>query len=277
MGRNLGYHDSDELDRPELNKCPDCECYFATEACPLCGKICPEEMRAGHRAAVKPPKMNRNSTGRVQFIEWYHSWWFILLMFYFMPIVGLILFFTSPHPRKTKIIVGCVAVGIYLLFTAIGYAWISGYFDKAPVNDRISREKYEERCEDMSVEQFYRTNPDEGRYVTMEVEVLERRTDWYGDVYYLCQAKGGSRARIYLRDCNLDKHGQFLRGDVLRVYGESAGLTSVSSESGISDSYPCLNMAYCDRVEDAGVERETLQFFHGNPFSMEKRKFSDHT
>ena len=31
MGRNLGYFDSDELDRPELNKCPECECYFATE------------------------------------------------------------------------------------------------------------------------------------------------------------------------------------------------------------------------------------------------------
>ena len=34
MGRSLGYHDSDELDRPELNKCPDCECYFASEDLP---------------------------------------------------------------------------------------------------------------------------------------------------------------------------------------------------------------------------------------------------
>ena len=61
MGRMLGYHDSDELDRPELNKCPDCECYFATDECPLCGKICPEEMRAGNRAPVKHKKRKNSS------------------------------------------------------------------------------------------------------------------------------------------------------------------------------------------------------------------------
>ena len=120
MGRDLGYFDSDELDRPELNKCPDCECYFATEACPLCGKICPEEMRAGNRARVKPPTKRRgNSTGRVQFIEWYHSWWFILLMLYIFPVAGIILFFTSPHSKKSKIIVACVVLGIYALLAGL--------------------------------------------------------------------------------------------------------------------------------------------------------------
>ena len=59
MGRSLGYFDSDELDRPELNKCPDCECYFASEECPLCGKICPENFRAGNRAPVKKPKKKK--------------------------------------------------------------------------------------------------------------------------------------------------------------------------------------------------------------------------
>ena len=29
MGRMLGAHDSSELDRPDLNKCPDCRCFFA--------------------------------------------------------------------------------------------------------------------------------------------------------------------------------------------------------------------------------------------------------
>ena len=67
MGRSLGYFDSEELDRPELNKCPDCECYFASEECPLCGKVCPEAFRAGNRAPVKKKK-HKNSSGRVQFI-----------------------------------------------------------------------------------------------------------------------------------------------------------------------------------------------------------------
>ena len=39
MGRMLGSFDpEDELDRPDLNKCPDCGCYFASDECPLCGK-----------------------------------------------------------------------------------------------------------------------------------------------------------------------------------------------------------------------------------------------
>ena len=50
MGRMLGSFDpEDELDRPDLNKCPDCGCYFATDNCPLCGKVCPPEMRREYR------------------------------------------------------------------------------------------------------------------------------------------------------------------------------------------------------------------------------------
>ena len=57
MGRMLGSFDpEDELDRPDLNKCPDCGCYFATDNCPLCGKVCPPEMRAGARVEPKKRK-----------------------------------------------------------------------------------------------------------------------------------------------------------------------------------------------------------------------------
>ena len=51
MGRS--FENYDELDRPDLNKCPDCGCFFGQDYCPICGKLCPEEMRAGNRAAVK--------------------------------------------------------------------------------------------------------------------------------------------------------------------------------------------------------------------------------
>ena len=54
MGRNLGAFDNDEeLDRPDLNKCPDCGCFFESLTCPICKKVCPEEMRAGNRPTVK--------------------------------------------------------------------------------------------------------------------------------------------------------------------------------------------------------------------------------
>ena len=59
MGRMLGsFADDTELDRPDLNKCPDCKCYFAGDTCPLCGKVCPEEMRAGNRKPVKVKKQH---------------------------------------------------------------------------------------------------------------------------------------------------------------------------------------------------------------------------
>ena len=131
MGRMLGYHDSDELDRPDLNKCPDCGCFFATEECPLCGKICPEEMRAGHRAKVKHKK-HRSSSGRVQFIPWYYSWWFIILVFSVSRLAGIILFATSPYSKKAKIIVTVVALCVAILtYTNIGWrlaGWVSRVF-----------------------------------------------------------------------------------------------------------------------------------------------------
>ncbi len=108
----LGAFDNpEELDRPDLNKCPDCECFFAGDSCPLCGKVCPEQMRAGNR---KPPKKERrrkgSSNGRVTFVEWYHSWWFIILMLFVMPIVGIILLCTSPHRTLWKVLLTVAVV-----------------------------------------------------------------------------------------------------------------------------------------------------------------------
>lgn len=117
MGRMLGAHASDELDRPDLNKCPDCLCFFAGDSCPLCGKECPEEMRAGNRAKVKIKKKRASGgSGRVTFIPWYHSWLFIILMLCFMPIVGIILLCTAPYKLRWKII---VAVSV-----AVAYAFL---------------------------------------------------------------------------------------------------------------------------------------------------------
>ncbi len=111
MGRMLGAFDPhDELDRPDLNKCPDCGCYFAQLNCPLCGKECPEEMRAGNRKRVKRKKSRGGSSGRVTFVEWYHSWWFIALMLLWVPIAGIILLVTSPHKKWLKILLVALCI-----------------------------------------------------------------------------------------------------------------------------------------------------------------------
>lgn len=254
MGRSLGYFDSDELDRPELNKCPDCECYFASEECPLCGKICPEAFRAGNRAPVKKPKKRKNSSGRVQFIAWYHSWWFIFIMFFVSRIAGLILFFTSPYSKKAKIIAAASVVGGYILLLALGSGLLWSLMDQSLVNDDIPREEYVQLCEPMSVEDFYRYSGDAGRYVSMELTVVERCVERSGDVYdvgvtyYRCRDIHGGELVIYVQECTLDTSRQCLAGDMIRVYGESAGTLSFWQSTTYTEALPCLYMAYYDII-----------------------------
>jgi len=248
MGRSLGYHDSDELDRPELNKCPDCECFFASDECPLCGKICPEDMRAGNRAKVKPPKKKTNSSGRVQFIPWYHSWWFILVMMYFMPIAGIILFFTSPHSKKSKIIaasvVGCVYI-LGVLLVMFGSGLLSNLFYESPVNDKISREEYVEMCEPVSIEEFYRDAYNRGNYVALELRVVDSTTDQDGVTRYLCTNRNIESVQIILLDYSVDKRTNYMKGDMIRVYGECSGIMG----SWIDDeNLPWLYMAYSELI-----------------------------
>ncbi len=248
MGRMLGAYDEDELDRPDLNKCPDCGCFFATDACTLCGKICPEEMRAGNRAPVKKSK-KRNSSGRVQFVPWYHSWWFIAIMLWWMFPVGVVLFFTSPYSKKWKIILTAVAVVAVFLFYG-GLGWImNGLFSRPLVNDDLSRTAYTERCTEMTADEFYRQSTDVGVYVTMDLTVVGQMPgSWFGEesdtVFYRCRGTDGE-TDIILRDCILADRQVLREGDIVRVWGESAGMVAYSSGYGHSDTLPCLYTAYC--------------------------------
>ncbi|MBE6558113.1 MAG: hypothetical protein E7661_03770 [Ruminococcaceae bacterium] len=251
MGRSLGYFDSEELDRPELNKCPECECYFASEECPLCGKVCPEAFRAGNRAAVKKPKRRRNASGRVQFIPWYHTWWFILIMMFAMPVVGIILFFSSPYSKTIKII-GAVLGILYFVFIYLGVGWmlLDMVFSEDLVNDKISREAYVARCDDMSPEEYHRDAYNEGNYVTMELTVASVYTeagDYYGDRYYLCRDQSGGDLYVLLLDCSIDKKTNYLEGDMIRVYGECSGIAEYDIGT-LQSGVPCLYMAYSELV-----------------------------
>ena len=250
MGRMLGYHDSDELDRPDLNKCPDCGCYFAQTHCPLCDKLCPEEMRAGNRAAPKRQKRRSNSSGRVQFIPWYHSWWFILIMMYLMPVVGIILFFTSPYSKKAKIIAASAVVAVYVIGFVLASGIVLDLLKGSPVNDDISRAEYVELCDTVSVEDFHRDVYNEGRYVCMEVTVIDRVEGVEtGETYYRCRSAESGELMILLRDCHIEGRVNYLPGDTLLAWGESAGIQGCFNSSGDVWELPCLNMAYSQIVE----------------------------
>ena len=254
MGKLLGAHDSDELDRPDLNKCPDCGCFFDGENCPLCGKLCPEEMRAGNRAKVKPPKKRRDpNAGRVTFISWYHSWWVIILALIINPIIGFILLATSPHKRSSKVLVIVIYVGWFLLSTFGFYllGWMTNLFEQ-PVNTSLSREEYIAACEDTAGEDFFRFSSSyQDKYVALTVTVKEKIPDQNAmtsskkyTVYYLCETEEGFE--IIIRDCSQDVIRNYAVGEELTVYGEGDGNQIVYDQDYRTIEAPCLNVAYIE-------------------------------
>ncbi len=256
MGRMLGAHDSPELDRPDLNKCPDCECFFAGDNCPLCGKVCPEEMRAGNRKPPKKENRRRSSNGRVIFIDWYHRWWFITLMMFVMPIAGIILLATSPHSKRAKttfIIIGI----IYFIISTIGIGTIIGSIAEIidpPVDTSLTREEYIAKCEQVEADDFWHS-PDtyDGKFVKMTVTVSEIFQDADGYIanqryttYYVCNVMESNK-QILVRNCIQSGVSNFAVGDTLTVYGEGDGTVSVICNFDyIEHTAPCVNAAYAE-------------------------------
>ena len=255
MGRMLGsFADNEELDRPDLNKCPDCNCFFPGETCPLCKKICPENMRAGNRAPVKHKKKKRRSgSGRVTFIEWYHSWWFIAIMMLIFPIAGIVLLVTSPHKLWKKILFISIAV-VYTVVSSIGIGTIISRFTDmwdSPVNESLTKEEYVSRCTDVTVEQICRSSDGyEDSFVCVRVKIVGKVTyvdDFYNEkdyACYLCEDEDGSRYQLILRDCLLEDQQKFIEGDVITVWGEGAGECRTYDSEHREITAPCVNMAY---------------------------------
>ena len=185
MGANLGFFAEDrERDFPELNKCPDCETFFADANCPLCGKECPEEFRAGNRKPVKQKKHRRPSVnGRVQFVPWYHTVWFTVLMLILQPIVGLILTWTGVWKTRWKVIVTVLLVLSHVLY--YGYGWLDSTFNplnkvQPPINLELTEVEYRGKCSKLDTETLYRqANAKIGEYVQVDFEVVEVGVTYY--------------------------------------------------------------------------------------------------
>ena len=193
MGRSF---ESDELDRPDLNKCPDCGAFFAGGNCPICGKECPIEYRAGNRKAVKKRKKVSGTSKRVTFVEWYHSWWFIVFMSFVAPVIGIILAVTSPHKRSQKIILIAFAV-VYAVVSYFGIGNIVSRIKNEfiePVNTSLSMEEYISSCENTTPEDFYRkAEVYKNELVCLKLVVSAKVTNAEGyyngseyNTYYIC-------------------------------------------------------------------------------------------
>ncbi|MBQ8836609.1 MAG: hypothetical protein IJ002_03760 [Clostridia bacterium] len=259
MGRLLGAHDSDELDRPDLNKCPDCGCFFEQDNCPFCGKECPEEFRAGNRKAVKKKKANRTSSSRVVFVEWYHSWWFIAIMFAlslvfgYFPIVSIVLLLTSPHKTSHKVIFSILAVVLYLFFI-FGTFFVPDLFKGDPIDTSLTKEEYVSVCETVTPETFYRSAATyAGEFVTLTLTVEGKYTEHEGyysnetyNTYYLCSTADGGDFKILVRDCVQDNPMQFITGDTITVYGEGQGVLTIHDLEYTARTAPTVFAAYIE-------------------------------
>ncbi len=269
MGRMMGAfdRDNDMLDRPDLNKCPDCGCFFAQDNCPLCGKPCPEEMRAGNR---KPPKKEKykydNGYRTVMFVDWYHRWWFIALMAFIQPIIAIVLLITSPHKKAHKIIAVAVAVVYMIVSTALLPRIIDWIFKpEVPVDTSLSKGEYIAKCAEVSPEEFYR-NPEKysGEFVKMTLTITKALNSGSGyeyDTYYLCTAENGGTFELLLRNCLQDGAQNFMVGDTITVYGEGAGnvVAGDIAPDGLFTTHkaPCINFSYATR-EGKQIENTTL-------------------
>lgn len=247
MGANLGFFAEDrERDFPELNKCPDCETFFADEYCPICGKPCPEEFRAGNRKAIKQKKHRRpQGNGRVQFVPWYHTVWFTVLMLIIQPIVGLILTWTGVWKTRWKVIATVLLVLSYMFYYGVGlFDAIIGRFNEPelPINLELSEDEYRSVCAQPDVEVLYRNgNTKIGEYVRVDLTVAEvGATYYYNEEFeyieanvYLCQAQTADRTlEFFVIDYRQENQTRLAVGDSITVCGEVAG--DVESNAGKS-------------------------------------------
>ena len=263
MGRFIGsFMDDEDLDRPDLNKCPDCECYFPQDTCPLCGKVCPEEMRAGNRKKAKKKK-NSGRNGRsntVQYIDWYHRWWFIILMLIIFPFIGILLLISSPNKKSVKLTIVAVAL-VYGILSSIGIGNIISSFNRAtekPVNESLSYEEYVTECDALSGEAYFRVADSyKGQYVKMMLTVKSSFTDYNGYYnkgkypdYYICDYKVGEKTfEILVRDCNQGDSIKLNKGDVVTVYGECAGNVELNTMEMALIQGACINAAYINLMQ----------------------------
>ena len=230
MSRQIGYFADDAVrDFPELNKCPDCETFFADDCCPLCGKACPEEYRSGNRKPIKQKKRRHTSNGRVQFIPWYHSAAFVITMLLVQPLIGIVLTWTSHWKKVWKVVATVGGIfGAGWLAILLGFLTLMlGFGDPAYPVDSMSRADYIEYCEVVSPETLY-ARSDEYYWCDVAVDVTvkealtaRREYEEQGSLtYYLCEARVGEDFyEFYLRDCRIDATDTLIVGDFITAYG----------------------------------------------------------
>jgi hypothetical protein len=187
------------------------------------------------------------------FVDWYHRWWFIALSAFISPLISIILLITSPHKKAHKIIAVAVAV-LYMIISSAALPILFNLFYKpdSPVDTSLTKEEYIAKCEEVNDEDFYRsTELYKNKYIKMTLTVKSSFTAPYEyeySTYYVCigHDRNGNELEIIVRDCLQDTKQNFIRPDMIVIYGEGAGNVNVYDAADMLHSAPCINMAYAE-------------------------------
>ncbi|MBQ9131133.1 MAG: hypothetical protein IJX62_01500 [Clostridia bacterium] len=259
-------------DYPHLNKCPDCETFFADLTCPLCGKVCPEEMRAGNR---KPPKQKwedpyRRGSGRVQFVPWYLSTPFIIVMLFVFPIAGLVLTWMGCWQKKWKILVtvlfGLSALLPIVLGTVLSLVMQFIFTEDINVDLNMPQAEYVEHCQQAEtdvVDIFRNTDDHAGEFVQMTVTVGDAFQNYLVDSYvwyYRCTTEfNGKEYAFLIRDFRREGSENLMQGDRITVYGQVLGTVEVSTHEEELRG-PCIAMRFAELCEQPTSSLRNIRY-----------------
>lgn len=251
MGTPIGFFaDDGPNDYPNLNKCPDCETYFEGPNCPLCGKECPPQMRAGNRKPQKKRRRTRHSSGRVRFVPWYYSTWFLIAMLIVFPLVGLILLWTSDNGRGWKVAGTAACVGVWLFSRPLlSFVLSLLLFNDGPLQrPDLPQSAYCASCEVLDAEGYYRQP---GNYperdVTLTVTVREVFYDETGACVWRCVWSEGEQELLFFLVDYLEEDIHLLAGDRITVWGRTLGsVTAYDADGTRTVRLPGVAVFYLD-------------------------------
>ncbi len=243
------FADERDNDIPELNQCPSCGAFFEGDVCPICQTVCPENMKAGNRAAPPKKKKKEKPVGYRVKPVFYLRTWFIILMLFTFRLIGIVLVWLSDWKEWVKVTVTVLALAGGVLLTYLVFPLLSLLSPREPtVNFSISEEAYRAKCAEVGCEELLRDpQAHRGEYlkITATVETVKKRYSGGPDLLLLTDADGN---RYVVTDYRKDGKS-LLTGDTVTVFGEFTG-ADISDLIGDHVVYPTVNAAYIDLIRE---------------------------